>query len=75
VDGVLTAETAVFVEFEFFRGVFLVLRRVVVALFAIVTAQCDFDAHSGLLLKISTAAVSVRRVLSLPERADLRHNK
>jgi hypothetical protein len=43
VGGVFAAEGAVFAHFEFFRGVFLVLVGVVVALFALVAPECDLD--------------------------------
>jgi hypothetical protein len=44
---VFAAEAAVFVHFQLFRGVLLVLLRVVVSLFALVAPENDLDAHFG----------------------------
>ena len=48
VDGVLSAEGAVFVQLQAVRGILLVLHGVVVSLLALRAPQGDLDASTGL---------------------------
>jgi hypothetical protein len=54
---VLAAETAVFVQLQLVRGVLLVLVGLIVALLALVTAQCDFYAHYGSSFKFASLLI------------------